>query len=136
MGDENKLRQYLTQECCTQAIVHMGMDALGVKDDVLLQGLSGLCGGMHAGYNCGALAGAAILLAMFDKKNAAAYMIPALCEWFEETYGEPYGGINCRDITQNDPLIKAQRCRNLIVDTYLKAKELLEEFGYQVEETE
>jgi hypothetical protein len=70
------------------------------------------------------------MLPMFgDSPSDSADMIRELSEWFKAVYGEKYGGIDCRDITADDPLLKYERCPELIESVYLRAKTILEERG-------
>jgi hypothetical protein len=57
-------------------------------------------------------------------------LIRQLTQWFQDTVGELYGGINCRDILRGDPDAKKTRCPGIIGDTYQFARELLEDNGY------
>ena len=115
--------------CCTVAILRAAMEAKGCgQQEDLAQAAAGLCGGIHAGQNCGALTGGAMMLSLFDRAAAASFMIPELVQWFDETYGMEYGSINCEDIAGSDKRYKAERCRPLIGAVYRKCLELLEEY--------
>ena len=86
--------------------------------------------GVRCGLTCGALTGAAMMLQLFDPETAATEMIPELAEWFKETYGEAYGGVNCDDILERNLANKAMRCPAVVESTYVKAREILEDFGF------
>ncbi len=49
------------------------------------------------------------------------------------TYFQQCGGIDCKDITDEDPYNRASRCPALIEATYVQAKTILIENGYDVE---
>jgi len=118
--------------CCSQIMVKMGLEARQGENQELLDAVAGLCGGLHSGLCCGILTGAACLLSLYDKQNAAIYMIPRLVEWFETTYTSSYGGISCKDIIDNNPINKFDRCPKVMEETMEKCRELLTEFGYEI----
>jgi hypothetical protein len=118
--------------CCSQIMVKMGLDAKEKENPDLLAAVAGLCRGVHAGLICGTLTGGACLLSLYDKKEAAAFMIPQLVAWFEETYGSLYGGTSCQAIIGGDPAKKFERCPGLMVETFEKCRELLEEAGHDI----
>lgn len=76
-----------------------------------------------SGKVCGVMTGAVIMLAMIDRDNAAQSTIPDLTEWFEEQYTERYGGSDCSDIIGANPLLKVERCPEIMRDTFEKARE-------------
>lgn len=116
--------------CCSQIMVRVGLEAKQKENPELLDAVAGLCNGVHRGMCCGILTGAACLLSLFDKKRAAAFMIPALAEWFEATCAESYNGITCDDIIEQDPMNRMNRCPKLMEETILKCRELLADYGY------
>jgi hypothetical protein len=118
--------------CCSQIMVQMGLDANGDENPELVDAVSGLCRGLYSGLVCGTLTGAACLLAMIDKTNAASIMIPKLIKWFEATYTLSCGGINCREITSRNPVNEYEHCPKIMEETYEKCRELLAEFGHQI----
>ena len=120
-------------QCCTQILVSLGLDLLGEENDRMVQAVSGLCRGVQSGLLCGALTGAALMLSLFDEKMAAEEMIPELVEWFQGEYGEAYGGTDCDTILEGFPGNKTMRCPKLIESAYREAKEILEDFGFDIE---
>jgi hypothetical protein len=118
--------------CCSQIMVKMGLDAKGDENPELLDAVAGLCGGLHSGMCCGILTGAACLLSLYDRKNAASTMIPRLVEWFKATCTESCGGINCDDIIDHNPMNKVERCPKIMVETFEKCHELLADFGHEI----
>ena len=118
--------------CCSQIIVQMGLDVRQDENPELVEAVAGLCGGLHAGLCCGTLTGAACLLSLCDKNNAATIMIPRLVEWFKTTYVSSCGGINCEDIIDGNPRNRLERCPKIMEETYEKCRELLAEFGQEI----
>lgn len=110
----------------------MGLALRGEKNDQLAEAASGLCNGMYSGLVCGCLTGASIMLTLFGGRQSPP-MVRELVEWFEFTFREKYGGIDCMDITGEDPYNRATRCPVLIEATYAQAKSILTEYGYDVE---
>ncbi|MDR1136855.1 MAG: C-GCAxxG-C-C family protein [Synergistaceae bacterium] len=132
MSDDLALLRELEIEglCCASILVRLGLFLRGEENEQFVSSVSGLCGGAHSGLLCGALTGAACMVSMFgDSPSDSAVMARELSEWFEAEYGEKYGGIDCRDITGEDPQLKCERCPRLIESVYFQAKTILEEYG-------
>ena len=117
--------------CCSQCIVHLGLDILEESDPLLMKAMGGLCNGIHNGRICGAYTGAACLLSMLEPQKAADYMIKELENWFVDTYGGADKNIACASIIAEDPLNKAFTCPPLIEATAKKAVEMLTEHGWE-----
>ena len=134
MNDTAKeIRRLASQgHCCSQIILQMGLDARQEENPELLDAVAGLCGGLHAGLCCGILTGAACLLSLFDKKNAASSMIPMLVGWFQATYTESCGGISCDEILDNNPMNRLERCPKMMAETFEKCRELLAGHGHEI----
>lgn len=132
--DIRKLHQ-LQQDgmCCAQILVSMGLALLREENPRLLQAVSGLCGGIQTGMVCGSLTGAAVMLSLFDEELAAKEMIPQLTEWFQHECGAAYGGMDCHTILGESLEGKAMRCPKLVESTYREAREILEEYGFDIE---
>lgn len=117
---------YLAQTyCCTEALVRFGLWLKNEENPLLIKASSGLCNGMHSGFNCGALTGGCMLLSMFDRALAARVMIPELTEWFDSVYGIEYGSINCEDLRSGSPKATMVFCRPLICAMAEKCVEIL-----------
>lgn len=121
---------------CSQILLIMGLELQEKNNPELVRAMAGLAGGLgFSGKNCGVLTGAACLLGLYagrgnleERENRMLnIMIQELVVWFEERFGKAYGGINCHDILQDDPWNRVTRCPKLIIDTYLKVRELLTE---------
>lgn len=129
-----RLNQLLQSgKCCSQVFVDLGVEFQGGKNPQLEAAAAALCLGVRSGLTCGALTGAAMLLSLFDTELAISELIPELVEWFQETYTESYGGIDCDSILEKNPANKLFRCNALIENTYRKARELLEDAGFDLE---
>ncbi len=118
--------------CCSQIMIQIGLDAGQEENPELLDAVAGLCGGMHSGLVCGILTGAACLLSLCDKENAASHMIPRLVHWFAASYRQSCGGINCEEILQGNPMNRVERCPKMMEETMEKCRELLAEFGHEI----
>ena len=128
--DIKKLNQLLLSgSCCSQALVSLGLTLKGEENPSLLKASASLCLGVRSGLTCGALTGAAMMMALFEPEAAYSEMIPELADWFQENYGEIYGGSDCRSILGDNMANKALRCPQVVENTYRKARELLEDYG-------
>ena len=111
-------------------MVQIGLEAKQEENPELLDAVAGLCNGIHRGLCCGILTGAACLLSLYDKRNAASFMIPKLVDWFETTYTKSYKGIACDDILDQNPMNRLSRCPRIMEETIIKCRELLAGYGY------
>ncbi len=59
-------------------------------------------------------------------------MIGQLVEWFEDEVGSKYGGVDCVQILEENPLNKMERCPDLIQLVYEKVETILEEHGHSL----
>jgi len=118
--------------CCSQIMVKLGLDAMNRENEDLLAAMSGLCKGLFSELTCGTLTGAACLLSLYDKNEAAANMIPRLVEWFEISFSQLYGGINCKDIIGDDPMKRFERCPEIMQNTFEMCRDLLVENGCDI----
>ena len=108
--DIKKLNQLLLSgSCCSQALVSLGLTLKGEENPGLLKASAALCLGVRSGLTC--------------------EMIPELADWFQENYGEIYGGSDCHSILGDNMANKALRCPQVVENTYRKARELLEDYG-------
>lgn len=129
-----RLNQMLQSgKCCAQAMVAMGLELNDCKNPQMETAAAALCMGVRSGLTCGALTGAAMMMNLFDPDVAMSEMIPELSAWFQDTYGEIYGGSEC-DVILEGRLVNKARCPALIENTYRKAREILEDYGFSVDE--
>lgn len=128
MDHKEIVNKYLMRGCCcSEALVRLGLEILGEEDNErLIDAAAGMCNGMHDGGVCGGLTGGCMLLAMMDR-DEAPFMCEELHQWFEVTYAEEYGSMNCKDILGTDPWNMLERCRPMILDIAEKCCDILEE---------
>lgn len=130
MNDIIRLRELRQQKKgCAQIMVQMALEANRDENPALVQSMFGLCGGMHSGLLCGALSGAACMMSYFDPQLAATEMIPQLLDWFREEYD---GKLGCMELLDGDRVNCPRICPALIENVYLEAKEILEEYGFDM----
>ena len=126
---------------CSHILVQIGLDALGKSNPELLRAMSGLASGMNAGLTCGALTGGCCLIGMYagmdgqghDEHGRLPLMLEEYVEWFRAEAGKRYGGIDCETIMHDDPHLRNERCPGVIRDAVLKAKEILEANGFELD---
>jgi hypothetical protein len=131
--DLDILRLHTQGFCCAQIVVQMALEMQGVENPGLIRAMSGLCVGFSSPQGaCGALTGAACLLAYYAGKGTAEeeasdrlpLMLSELTEWFEEYATERFGGINCSTIVPDgkpDPSV----CGGLVSECYGKVLTIL-----------
>lgn len=140
MGDEmTRIAELRAQGYhCSQILMIMGLERQGKQNSDLVRAMTGLANGMgNCGKVCGVLTGAVCLLGLYagrgepDEKedHRLDAMIQILLEWFEENFGKNYGGTDCRTILNDDPWNRMLRCPELVIQTYFKSMELLEDNG-------
>ncbi len=129
-SDLDRLRALLREgRCCSVALVQMGLEQRGERNEQLLQAMATLCGGVQGGLACGALTGAACMMGILAPDQAGAGMVAELAEWFKETAAREYGGTDCEAIVHGDPLQKRTICPGLVEAVYLRAREIMTEHG-------
>jgi hypothetical protein len=111
----------------------LSLEAQGKENADLVNAISGLCNGVQSGSICGTLSGGACMLAMYDRQIATYSMIPALIAWFKQSYEPLYDGIDCENIVGGNPVNRIIRCTDILLETFLQAKEILEEHGYDLD---
>ena len=119
--------------CCAPALVAVGLRHKGSENPELLDAMKALCGGLDSGLLCGALSGAACMMTLLSPQTAAGGGLTDLTEWFAATYGERYGGINCRDILGDNQIARPMICPQIMEETYKQAKLILTYSGYVFE---
>jgi hypothetical protein len=71
------------------------------------------------------------MLNIIDPANANSELIPELAEWFMAKYEEKYGGISCKEIIGGDVTNQTGRCPAIIEATFLQAKSILSDYGFE-----
>jgi C_GCAxxG_C_C family probable redox protein len=126
---------------CSQILLTMGLEAQGKTNPDLIKAVHGLAGGIgFSGKVCGALTGGVCLISLYagrgtveEKADVNFYdMTKTLIQWFEEEYGEKYGGINCDDIIGDTPNPQSfsTKCGTIVTHVYEKVKEILNSENY------
>ncbi len=117
---------------CAQIMVQLALDAEGRENPELVQAMRGLCCGFdRSGGPCGALAGGICFLSLLAAEledGDRAELIGRFHAWFRERT-EQYGGENCEHIERGEPQNMLTICPGIIIDSYEKCVELLEERG-------
>lgn len=127
---------------CSQILVQMGLDLQGKSNPDVIRCMHALAGGIgFSGQLCGALTGGACLLGLYAGKGTASetederlnLMLLELVEWFKDRFGSRYGGMECDTILEGNLGNIPQRCPEIILSVYQKAKELLIEQGFELD---
>ena len=117
---------------CAQIMVQLALDAEGRENPELVHAMRGLCCGFdRSGGPCGALAGGICFLSLLARELDAEERIKLIGEyheWFKARTAQ-YGGENCENIERGDPQNMLTICPGVIMDSYEKCVELLEERG-------
>ncbi len=100
-------------------------------------------GGYDSGGLCGAFTGACCLLGLHagkgspegEKDPRLPLMIYALRQWFCENFGPSEKGITCGEILATLPGSPPLACSSLVMETLLKTLEILEEQGFDLQES-
>lgn len=124
---------------CSMMMMLMALEEQDRRNPALVRSMAGLANGIgDFSGSCGALTAGACIISLnagdgegseYDKDRLLP-MLELLNEWFtERTAG--YGGCLCHEITDNRAGAPdmAQRCGQLIADTYDRVMEILVENG-------
>jgi hypothetical protein len=114
-----KLKGY----CCSQIIMALGLEDLGRENEDLIAAMGAFCNGMEEGKLCGTLAAAVALLFLVDARAAADGLRAEIMDWFFDCFG----GYDCDEITGGNAMNRISICPGMVVQTYEKLQELLEE---------
>ncbi|QQE80591.1 C_GCAxxG_C_C family protein [Alicyclobacillus sp. SO9] len=125
---------------CSQMIVAMGLETLGQVNPDLVQAMAGLGGGVgFTGKACGAMTGGACLLSLYaagltphdaiDAQLRSMEMAEELVRWFEQQFGQEYGGTNCQQIlgAAFEKRTPQPACADIVSNTYSKVQEIAEQ---------
>ncbi|MDP3479497.1 MAG: C-GCAxxG-C-C family protein [Desulfoprunum sp.] len=124
--------------CCSQIVMQLALDLQGQSNPGLIRAMSGLCHGIYdTRGTCGALTGAACLIAYYAGKGKAddeadnhlPLMLSELAVWFEEYGTSRFGGINCADIVKDNQPDTAI-CGGLVSECFGRAMAILMENGF------
>lgn len=142
MDDSIRIMELKTQGFyCSQILVLLGLELQGKNNPDLVRSIQALAGGIgFSGNLCGALTGGSCLLGLYAGKGKPEeqederlnLMLLSLVDWFTETTGSQYSGINCDQILEGKQSNIPSRCPPLILAVYQKVKQLLVEYGFDL----
>jgi C_GCAxxG_C_C family probable redox protein len=116
--------------CCSQTVLAIGMERLGIKDPDLLRAMEGFCGGSCAGV-CGALAGGCALLGLYFGKGTASEprstAIHACADELCETFLAYWKSDRCADLKRDDKPGPGDICPALMAGTLEMVWDILRE---------
>lgn len=122
---------------CSQILLMLGMELDGSENSGVVRTMAALNEGMcGSGRLCGCLTGGSCLLAYFAGKGlepeeaehpAFRKMVTEFSSWFEETWGQQFGGVNCDDLLEDNMANRMLRCPEIIQSSFEKCMTLLEE---------
>ncbi|MBN2049136.1 MAG: C_GCAxxG_C_C family protein [Spirochaetales bacterium] len=115
----------LTGLCCSQIVLAVGMEYCGLDNPELVKAARGLCGGVHGGFTCGTLTGAACLISLICEPPESVSLIRNLTEWFTQRFASD----SCASILTADPSLAEEHCLPLVAETLEKTLEILDECG-------
>ncbi|MDD4457442.1 MAG: C-GCAxxG-C-C family protein [Syntrophotalea acetylenica] len=140
---ENTMRMFELAEkgyYCSQILLSLALDSCGRTNPDLIRTMAGLAHGAGFGAGtCGALTGGCCLLAFYSAKGSDTEeetelfmgMRQQLTEWFIESVGEQYGGVDCETIV-GDGADKQIRCGQIVGAVYAKARDILTRNGFDM----
>jgi len=108
--------------CCSQIVMAIGLEKLGIENPQLIEAMAGLCEGVKCGSICGTASAAVCLMYLADAKTAQEGLAEEYLDWFEDSFG----AMDCRDILGDDPMAKLEKCPMIVEATMAKLEELLE----------
>jgi hypothetical protein len=142
MDDLNQIKELKAQGFyCSQIILLMGMELQGKVNPDLVKAVQALAGGVgFTGHLCGAFTGGACLLGLYAGKGKPEQeederlnlMILDLEDWFTQTTGARYNGLDCDLILDGNRANIPLRCPEIIQGVFQKTKELLVEYGFDL----
>ena len=124
--------------CCSQILMKLALEVQGVENPGLVRAVAGLCHGFpEMDGACGAVTGAACLLAYYggkgtadeEESNRLPLMLSELSDWFKEYSRSRFSGIKCSDIVEGGK-IDTVICGGLVSECYGKAMTILMENGF------
>lgn len=129
--------------CCAQIMIKMALDTEEKENEDLLRAANGLCMGVGSSQKtCGVLNGGIAILGLYAGKGADTEypkqnfsgMVDEFGEWFETEFGST----QCRDIIGVCSVTDFQtnqeyrlKCGDILVKSYQKIQEILQENDYE-----
>ncbi|MFH1116798.1 MAG: C-GCAxxG-C-C family protein [Pseudomonadota bacterium] len=140
-ADIGRMRELAQQGFhCSDMLLLLGIEAQGKTNPDAVRVVSGLAGGVgYSGDICGALTGGVCLLSLYGGRGTPEeeedprlrIMISELLDWFTSEQERRYGGIHCREITEDDPQNMPLRCPQIVASVYRKARSILDDHGFE-----
>ncbi|MDR0875675.1 MAG: C-GCAxxG-C-C family protein [Clostridiales Family XIII bacterium] len=120
----------LKGHCCSEQIMNLCLEDMGRDPEAsrdLVKAMGAFCGGLHVGLACGTLCAALAVLwiAEDDPFTAHDKLGPEMMSWFKERFGS----WNCADLLEGDDTRRLTLCPEIVEDTYLKLRDMLEDIG-------
>jgi C_GCAxxG_C_C family probable redox protein len=129
--------------CCSQIMLKLALDEEGTENTDLIKAVNGLCKGIGGSQKtCGVLTGGIGVLGLYAGKGSEreyakedfAVMINEFTEWFTDTFESTecvdlIGITNFEDVTSNQSY--QIKCGDILVKSYTKIQEILEEYDYE-----
>jgi C_GCAxxG_C_C family probable redox protein len=116
--------------CCSQTVLSIGMERLGIENPDLLRAMEGFCGGSCGGM-CGALAGGCALLGLYFGKGTASEprsaVIHDCTDELCETFRAYWKSDRCSDLIHDDPAQRRKVCPALMAGTLEMVWDILRE---------
>jgi hypothetical protein len=107
--------------CCSQLVaIIVGLNPTGEENESLVRALRGLCMGMYAQSDCGALSGGVCALSLHVSGVGVIEACRDLTAWFEGRFGS----LKCRDII-GFGTSPALLCMDVVKETCEKCFEIL-----------
>ncbi|MDR2531026.1 MAG: C-GCAxxG-C-C family protein [Oscillospiraceae bacterium] len=118
---------------CSQVMMLLSQELRGEDEPTVISAMGGLAGGLYMGLNCGTLSGGACLLASYcargseEDSDSRMYkgMVVQLVDWFNSEFG----ALNCSELVSPDRAARLEKCPTLLVKTFEKCLEILQENG-------
>ncbi|MDR3496508.1 MAG: C-GCAxxG-C-C family protein [Ancalomicrobiaceae bacterium] len=125
---------------CSHVLAKLALEAQRQSSPELMRAMAGLNQGLGHAYVCGALTGGCCVIGLYAGRGSDdrsehpdfAEMLDDYVKWFEATTAE-YGGHDCLNIIHGDKHVQERRCPGLIVDAWMKIKEILEKHHIEVD---
>lgn len=113
-----KMKNY----CCSQIVMEIGLEKLGIENSQLVSAMAGLCEGVKCGSICGTASAAVCFMYLADPQLAESGIVQEYLDWFEESFG----ALDCETLLIDGPMAKLEKCPMLVETTMNKLEELLE----------
>lgn len=108
--------------CCSQIVMAIGLEKLGMENPQLIEAMAGLCEGVKCGKICGTASAAVCLMYLADARSAQDGLVQEYLDWFEDSFDH----LDCEELLRDDPMAKLEKCPMIVEATMVKLEELLE----------